>query len=385
MENYYTQYLNSNINNLDILSTERKKCLQEISRIRGNQIIVMSADLINRYQQLVSINYQDLMPFLDQLSYLSGDSIDFIIETPGGSGETVEEIVKIIRTRFKRFSIIVPGHAMSAGTLLAMAADEILMGELSALGPIDAQIFSNGKMFSADALINGFEGIKKEVEDTGKLNQAYIPILQSLSPGELEHARNAYDFAKILVTEWLTEYKFKDWNIHSSTGKKVTPKEKKDRANEIAKKLADHSNWKTHSRAFKVQDLQDMRLKITDYRDNPELCEYISRYYTLMQMTFDFGIYKYFETANSQIYKVGAKFTPPVQNNQPDSIEIDYKCAKCKKINKLQGDFKEGIPLKSGNIKITKNNIFYCQHCKTKNNILDLRNKVELDSKRKIL
>jgi ClpP class serine protease len=40
---------------------------------------------------------------------------------------------------------------------MVMAADEILMDAASALGPIDAQIFWQGKVFSADALLEGFE------------------------------------------------------------------------------------------------------------------------------------------------------------------------------------------------------------------------------------
>ena len=87
------------------------------------------------------------------------------------------------------------------------------------LGPIDAQIFYQGKRFSADALLEGMEKIKKEVVDTGTLNRAYIPILQGISPGELQNAENALSFAKILVTQWLAQYKFRTWTTHSSNGR----------------------------------------------------------------------------------------------------------------------------------------------------------------------
>src|SRR5437016_1422113 len=67
-----------------------------------------------------------------------------------------------------------------------------------------------GKVFSADALIDGFEQIKKEVAKEG-LNRAYIPILQGISPGELQSAKNAKSFAEVLVRQWLAEYKFRKW------------------------------------------------------------------------------------------------------------------------------------------------------------------------------
>jgi len=88
-----------------------------------------------------------LLPFKDQLSYIKTNEVDIIIETPGGIAETVEDMVELIRSRHERIGIIIPGMAKSAGTIFSMAGDEILMGDTSALGPIDAQVVSNGKRF----------------------------------------------------------------------------------------------------------------------------------------------------------------------------------------------------------------------------------------------
>ena len=68
---------------------------------------------------------------------------------------------------------------------MAMSANDILMDGASALGPIDAQMSWQGKRFSADALITGLEQIKQEAAGSAGLNQAYIPILQMISPGVL--------------------------------------------------------------------------------------------------------------------------------------------------------------------------------------------------------
>ncbi|MBP7751856.1 MAG: hypothetical protein KA323_14300, partial [Planctomycetes bacterium] len=139
--------------------------------------------------------------------------------------------------------------AKSAGTIIAMAGDEILIEFASALGPIDAQMTWQGKVFSADALLKGMEKIKREVDATGTLNRAYIPMLQALSPGELESAKNALDFAKKLVSDWLVKYKFKNWRTHSRSGKTVTKAEKRARASEIAGKPCNHKKWLTHGRS----------------------------------------------------------------------------------------------------------------------------------------
>jgi ClpP class serine protease len=53
---------------------------------------------------------------------------------------------------------------------MALGGDEILMGPMSALGPIDAQLNFEGKQFSADALLEGMQAIKDEAAATPRLN-----------------------------------------------------------------------------------------------------------------------------------------------------------------------------------------------------------------------
>ena len=65
--------------------------------------------------------------------------IDMYIETPGGSGETAEEVAKFLRNNFDTVSFVVCGEAKSAGTIIVLSGDEILMTETGSLGPIDAQ------------------------------------------------------------------------------------------------------------------------------------------------------------------------------------------------------------------------------------------------------
>jgi hypothetical protein len=235
----------------------------------------------------------------------------------------------------------VPGMAKSAGTLIAMAADDLLMGSMSSLGPIDAQIMWQGKQFSAHALLEGMEKIKKEVLATGTLNRAYVPLLQNLSPGELQHAEHALDFASELVTEWLNTYKFKNWTTHSSDGRPVTPEDRRQRAKDIAAILRDQTRWKTHGRSLKIDDLRAMRLMVTDYTETADLCDAIRRYYTLLQMTFETNVYKIFETPSSQIYRLevpqardlfggpGQQFPVLPPGTKPGSIEAGVKCGKC--------------------------------------------------------
>lgn len=98
-----------------------------------------------RARPISAFSGEDLLPINDQLANLKGSALDLILETPGGSGEAAEDIVRSLRNRYNDLAIIVPGWAKSAGTIMVMAADEILMEPASALGPIDAQIFWPGE------------------------------------------------------------------------------------------------------------------------------------------------------------------------------------------------------------------------------------------------
>ena len=66
--------------------------------------------------------------------------LDLLLQSPGGDIDKAENIVYMCRNRFSSFRVIVPESAKSAATLIALAADSIIMGYTSELGPIDPQI-----------------------------------------------------------------------------------------------------------------------------------------------------------------------------------------------------------------------------------------------------
>lgn len=383
---YLSEYMNKRFT-FEQLSAERKKQLHKIVEKRGREILVYASD--SKKNAPVSISPEDTLPFRDQLSFIKTDAIDIILETPGGIAETVDDMVSSLRPKFGKVGIIIPGSAKSAGTIFTMAGDEILMGPNSTLGPIDAQIMSNGKRFSADAFLDGFEKIKEEIiSKGGRLNPAYIPMLQNISPGEIQHFENAQNFSRTLVTNWLKTYKFKYWDKRSSSGIPVTEEYKEQRANEIASKLCKHSDWLTHGRSIRIKDLEDMKLLITDYSQDAELAEAIDRYYTLLRITFDMtGIYKLFETCNSQIYQSVSQVAPaavsiPQQQIKKDQVTdaiADFPCPKCGAIYKIQLNFKSGIVKKNGNnvILYPKNDLFVCPNCSTQTDLSAMRLQAE--------
>ncbi|MGY5148629.1 MAG: SDH family Clp fold serine proteinase [Candidatus Nitrosopumilus sp. bin_68KS] len=387
----YADYLNT-LQDIDSINLERKKLLKKISELRDKRDVLVIASDLSKGRAPISIDYTDILPVHDQLQNLHGSAIDIILETPGGFAEVVEDIVKMIREKYEHVGIIIPGYAKSAGTIFAMAGDEILMGSTSGLGPIDAQItLANGKRYSADAFLKGIEDIKRVVDKTRKLNAAYIPILQNISPGEIQHCENAQCFSKKLVTDWLANYKFKFWTKHSD-GRDVTESERNSRAEEIANKLTSQTTWLTHGRSIRIKDLEDLQLKIFDYSKQAELDNAITSYYTLLRMTFEgSNLYKLFETPDSQIYRHVVSNTPvpnavPLQGAIGDSVSFDLSCKFCSSSFKMQANFKKDIPVPEGVILLTKDsNTIKCPICDKEHNISELKIQIESQTKKEIV
>jgi hypothetical protein len=66
--------------------------------------------------------------------------IDLILHTPGGLVLASEQIAYALKAHPAKVTVLVPHYAMSGGTLLALAADEILMDDAAVLGPVDPQL-----------------------------------------------------------------------------------------------------------------------------------------------------------------------------------------------------------------------------------------------------
>lgn len=214
------------------------------------------------------------------------------LNTPGGSAETVEKMVEIIRHHYTDVSFVVPDYAMSAGTILCMSGDRIYMDYSSSLGPIDPQVFNGRDWVPALGYLDKVDQLLKKAEH-GNLSDAEFLILQGIDLAQLSRYEQARDLTVTLLKKWLVEYKFRDWKMHSTNpkklGKPVTDDEKKVRAEEIAKLLGDNKLWHSHGRMISAVTLsQALRLKIDDYstdntlrgliRDyNDLLIEYISR------------------------------------------------------------------------------------------------------------
>jgi ClpP class serine protease len=128
-----------------LLATRRYRAIQKLERLRGSRVIT----LIHR-QESVSLLGIPLRRFIDvedseqvlRAIRLTPDTvpIDLVAHTPGGLVLASEQIARAMHRHPARVTVLVPHYAMSGGTLLALAADEIVMDENAVLGPVDPQV-----------------------------------------------------------------------------------------------------------------------------------------------------------------------------------------------------------------------------------------------------
>jgi ClpP class serine protease len=127
------------------LERGRADVLSRIQQERKSRVIA----LIHR-QESVSvlgvpvsnhIDIEDSEAVLRAIRYTPPDQpIDLILHTPGGLVLAAEQIAKALVEHKGKVTVFVPHYAMSGGTLIALAADEIVMDRNAVLGPVDPQI-----------------------------------------------------------------------------------------------------------------------------------------------------------------------------------------------------------------------------------------------------
>lgn len=209
------------------------------------------------------------------------DKLYVILTTRGGSAETVERYVNILRYHYKEINFVVPDYAYSAGTIFCMSGDSIYMDYSSVLGPIDPQVPNKDNKYVAALgyLDKVNEFIAKAA--AGKLTNAELIWLKEIDLGELRSFEQARDLTIDLLKKWLVIYKFKNWNNHHD-GRPVTPADKEKRAEQIAKDLSDNNKWKSHGKGITISELTALKLRIEDFSTDANLRPLIRDYYNAM-------------------------------------------------------------------------------------------------------
>lgn len=144
----------------------RLRKIAEIEERRGSRVIT----LIHRQESMSFlgflfqrfINIEDSEQILRAIRFTPDTlPIDLVLHTPGGLVLASEQIARAILRHPARVTVFVPHYAMSGGTLIALAADTIVMDENAVLGPVDPQL---GR-FPANSILRAVEQKSRDKVD----------------------------------------------------------------------------------------------------------------------------------------------------------------------------------------------------------------------------
>ena len=181
-----------------LLEASRQRLIARIERQRGSRVIL----LVHRQETMSFLGF----PLLRYIDVNDSEDVmraiqltdpemplDIVLHTPGGLVLASLQIARAINRHRGKVTAVVPHYAMSGGTLIALAADEIVMSDYAVLGPVDPQIgqYPAGSILSAVA-----RKPPSEVDDQtliladqaqkamAQLNAAVLELLQDKIPAE---------------------------------------------------------------------------------------------------------------------------------------------------------------------------------------------------------
>ena len=195
------------------------------------------------------IDRDDTAGFMEVLHNISPEtSIDLLLHTRGGDVDAAEKLLTLVQATVggNQLRMIIPDFAKSAGTLITLGADSLMMSDSSELGTIDPQIWSDDEHGNAvchsvlsylDAFRIHSEALRKNPEDpVARL------MLNKLDPTTLRNYEATRDRARNFAQDQLKR-----------KGRNFT---------KIASALMDTTRWPSHGQMIKWQDVQDLGLPV---------------------------------------------------------------------------------------------------------------------------
>jgi Serine dehydrogenase proteinase len=202
---------------------------------RDKRISLMKAIEANRGDRLL-ISYitstrpgfefqiaDDVLPFfyqcLESGKAKAATGVDLFIHSNGGSGTAPWRIVNLIREYTKDFAVLVPHHAFSAATLIALGADKIIMHKMGCLGPIDPSVTnpfnpphpqnpSQLIPISVEDVSAYFTLIKEDigVQHEDELIQAVVALTEKIHPLALGNVQRSHNQSRMIAKKLLKKH-----------------------------------------------------------------------------------------------------------------------------------------------------------------------------------
>jgi len=214
--------------------------------------------------QAAEISRDDVLGFVDLLHNVKRESpVDLMLHTPGGDIDAAEKLINMVRNVVgpAKLRVVVPDYAKSAGTLMALGADAIVMSDSSELGPIDPQITltdgqGNRTSYPVQSYLDSYKEHSEALRQNPSDEVARI-MLDKFEPARIKLFEAACERARAFADAQLARGMFRYPNVGPYT--------------EIAKQLLSTARWRSHGQMIGFAEAQDLKLKIeyVDPRTEP--------------------------------------------------------------------------------------------------------------------
>ena len=226
----------------------RHKYLKQLHEQTGRSVITYYSGAIQHPQlgKECMIDDSDTLAFMTlskQLKHKEG--LDLFLHTYGGNIGAAQTIISCLRQLYgANIRVFVPQIALSAGTLLACAAKQIIMASQSSLGPVDPQI----RRYQAHGVIREFNQAKKDAVAEPKSRHAWKPILSQYSPTLIDTCKQNIEWSKDLLKQTLSESMFLIEDDDEECVKSIKAKKVDELVNILT--LSDEARASVHRQRF---------------------------------------------------------------------------------------------------------------------------------------
>lgn len=256
--------------------------LREVSAIRAGRPVFFYGSAFlqqsHKSNDQLSITYDDINGFMNAMYGAPTDNgLTLVLHTPGGSPDAADSIVGYLRSKFDYIEVIVPTFAMSAGTMVSLASDLILMGRQSQLGPIDPQMMTRHGVVSAHTVVDLFQQAQKDILGDQAQASIWMPILSTHGPSLLGEARRALAYADDLASRWLEK-----WMLAGNP-------DPAGAASAIAEDLGNANKHGSHGRRIDRDAAQSLGLRVESLEDSQALQDAVMVAYHLACILFEAG------------------------------------------------------------------------------------------------
>jgi ClpP class serine protease len=161
------------------------------------------------------IDIEDSEKILRAIRLTPGDTpIDLVVHTPGGLVLAAEQIASALQRHQGTVTVFVPHYAMSGGTLIALAADQIVMDPNAVLGPVDPQLGMGQSAVAAASVVKALAQPNPHRDDQtiilGDMAEKALRQVRSTVERLLRDHHSAADAERIATTlssgQWTHDY-----------------------------------------------------------------------------------------------------------------------------------------------------------------------------------